>query len=89
MAKAEISWKRRTDEGEKREVYVQKVGTQWKFFKRAKRYDQWAALPEPPLEDWMELLDAIERRIARRLLKPGEDVRLKILIQANYPETKF
>lgn len=59
------------------------------FFKRAKRYDQWAALPEPPLEDWMELLDAIERRIARRLLKPGEDVRLKKLILENYPEAKF
>ena len=29
--------------------------------------------PEPPLEDWQELLDAVRRRINRRLLRPEEE----------------
>src|SRR5581483_3753296 len=66
MPKAEISWKRVTDEGVKLQVYVQRIGRDWKFFQREKRYDVWQPVPEPPLEDWMELLDAVQRLINRR-----------------------
>src|SRR6267143_784861 len=75
-AKAEISWKGRTAEGLKREVYARRVGGEWRFFARAKRYDQWQPLEHPPLEDWLELLDAVQRRAARRLLRPEEPARV-------------
>jgi hypothetical protein len=87
MAKAEISWKGRTDEGLKREVYAQRVGDRWKFFVRQKRYDQWLPMPDPPLEDWLELLDAVRRRVSRRLLRPEEEGRVKRSILERYPGT--
>jgi len=58
MAKAEIGWKRITDEGVHLQVYVQHVGGEWLFYAREGRYDQWQAVKEPVLEDWLELLDA-------------------------------
>ena len=85
-AKAEISWKDRTADGLRREVYAQRVGGEWRFFVREKRYDPWEALPHPPLEDWLELLDAVQRRITRRLLRPEEESRLKQTIRELYPE---
>jgi len=89
MAKAEISWKRLDDAGEKVMVYAQHVGDQWKFFKRSARYDMWLAVPEPPLEDWKELLDAVQRRISRRLLRPEEEARVKKYIHERFPEEKI
>ena len=85
-AKAEISWKGRTAEGLKREVYARRVGGQWRFFTRAKRYDQWQTLVHPPLADWLELLDAVERRAARRLLRPEEPARVRKIIHELFPE---
>jgi len=85
-AKAEISWKGRTAEGLKREVYARRVGGEWRFFARAKRYDQWQGLEHPPLEDWLQLLDAVERRTARRLLRPDEPARLKKTIHELFPD---
>jgi hypothetical protein len=89
MGKAEISWKGKTEEGIKREVYVRNVGAQWQFFEREKRYDQWQRLERPLLEDYMELLDAVQRRIARRLLRPEEEQRVKRMIRESYPEAKI
>ena len=86
MAKAEISWKRISDEGVRMQVYVQHVGRDWRFFARERRYDQWQDIAEPPLEDWLELLDAVQRRITRRLLRPEEESRLKQTIRELYPE---
>ena len=85
-AKAEISWKSRTAEGRKREVYARRVGGEWRFFAREKRYDLWQALEQPPLEDWLELLDAVQRRIARRLLRPELEGRLRRIIHELFPE---
>ena len=85
-AKAEISWKSRTAEGRKREVYARRVGGEWRFFAREKRYDLWQALEQPPLEDWLELLDAVQRRIARRLLRPELEGRLRKVIRELFPE---
>ena len=89
MAKAEISWKRVTDEGITMQVYVQHVGREWLFFAREKRFDRWQAVKDPPLEDWMELLDAVQRRINRRLLRPEEEARVKKSIRERFPEAKF
>ena len=88
-AKAEISWRRQTDEGERLHVYAKHRGDQWLFFQRAKRYDQWRLIEHPPLEDWLELLDAIRRRIARRLLKPEEEPRILRTIAERFPQANL
>lgn len=84
--KSEISWKSQTAEGVRREVYACHIGDQWRFFSRERRFDRWQPLDRPPLEDWLELLDAVNRRIARRLLKPEEADRLRRRIAEHYPE---
>jgi hypothetical protein len=84
--KAEISWKQRTADGGRREVYARHVGRRWLFFERERRFDEWRAVPHPQLEDWLELLDAVRRRIDRRLLRPEEAARVRENIRAEYPE---
>ena len=86
MAKAEISWKRKTEDGVPLQVYAQHVGREWKFFARERRFDQWQNIEDPPLEDLMELLDAVRRRINRRLLRPEEEARVVKRIRERYPE---
>ena len=86
MAKAEISWKRVTPEGVRLQVYVQHVGRDWRFFARQRRYDQWESIKDPPLEDWLELLDAVRRRINRRLLRPEEEGRVTKSIRERFPD---
>jgi len=88
MAKAEIGWTRVTEEGVTLKVYVQHVGRDWRFFARERRYDQWQAIAEPPLEDWLELLDAVRRLIIRRRLRPEEEERVKKSIRERFPEAK-
>jgi hypothetical protein len=89
MGKAEISWKGKNEEGVKREVYVRCIGQDWKFFVREKRYDEWEAMEHPPIEDYIELLDAVQRRIARRLMRPEEEQRVRRMIREAYPEAKI
>ncbi len=89
MPKAEISWKRETPEGERLQVYAQHIGREWRFFAREKRFDQWQHVPEPPLEDWLGLLDAIQRLITRRRIKPDEEARVKASIRQRFPDTKI
>jgi hypothetical protein len=55
---------------------------------RDRRFEQWQAVAEPPLEDWLELLDAVRRRISRRLLRPEEETRVKKSIYERFPEQK-
>jgi len=89
MAKAEISWRRDTAEGVRLQVYARHVGRDWRFFARERRYDQWQAIENPPLEDWLELLDAVRRRINRRLLRPEEESRVKRSIGERFPHAEF
>jgi len=89
MAKAEISWKRTTAEGVRLQVYARHVGRDWRFFTREQRYDQWQTVAEPPLEDWLELLDAVQRRINRRLLRPEEEARVNNSIRERFPEAEL
>jgi hypothetical protein len=86
MPKAEISWKRVTDDGVKLQVYVQHVGREWRFFHREKRFDVWQPVKDPPLEDWMALLDAMQRLITRRRYQPDDEERLRMQIRERYPE---
>jgi hypothetical protein len=86
MAKAEISWKRVTEEGVKLQVYAWRVGREWRFFQRERRFEQWQAVLEPPLEDWLELLDAVQRLITRRRLQPEHEKHLRRRIRERFPE---
>lgn len=85
MAKAEISWKRDTEDGKTLQCYAHHVGNRWIFFQREKRFDQWQEVKQPPLEDWMALLDSVRRRINRRLLRPEEEGRLEKAIVERFP----
>jgi hypothetical protein len=87
MPKAEIAWKRTTEDGEKIQVYVQRVKREWKFFHRAKRFDTWQPVPEPPLEDWLELLDAVQRLVNRRRYQPDDEERVRAQIRERFPES--
>ena len=88
-AKAEISWKRRTESGERVEVYARRVGGEWKFFMRDRRFEQWHAVADPPWEDWLALLDAVQRRINRRRSQPEEEARVKKMMHEKFPEKEI
>ena len=89
MPKAEISWKRTTEDGEKLQVYAQHVGREWKFFQRARRFDTWQPVAEPPLADWLELLDAMQRLVNRRRYQPADEELLRRQIRERHPEAEF
>jgi hypothetical protein len=84
--KGEIGWKRRNEDGEKIQVCARKTGNRWLFRIRAQKFDNWADYNNPELEDWMELLDSVRRRIQRNLIPEIEEDRLISTIKENYPE---
>ena|SRR5208282_1699804 len=87
MPKAEISWKRTTPEGDTLQCYAQHVGKEWVFYQRGKRFDNWQEVKFPPLEDWLALLDSVQRRINRQLLRPESETRLRKIIMERFPGT--
>ena len=89
MAKAEIGFERTLEDGTRRDVYVAHNGGQYRFFARGKRFDQWEPVKEPPLEDWLEFLDCVRRRVARRKLMPDEETRVLQAIRARFPEQEL
>jgi hypothetical protein len=86
--KAEIGWERRREDGTKVEVYVHHTGGQFRFFAREKRFDEWQALKDPPLEDWLALLDCVRRRMQRRKLMPEDEKRVIASIRERFPEAE-
>jgi len=89
VGKAEISWKRSSPEGERLEVYAHHVGDRWNFYIRERRVGQWTLMEQPPLEDWLKLLDSIRRRVNRRLLRPEEPARVEKTIRKLFPDAEF
>jgi hypothetical protein len=89
MPKAEISWKRATPEGHTLQCYAQHVGQRWIFYQREKRFDCWRQIKEPPLADWLALLDSVRRRINRRLLRPEEEARVRQAVLERFPGATF
>lgn len=88
MARLEVNWTKVGEDGEKRQLCAHRKGDAWEFFTRAKRFDDWQPLPSPPLEDWLELLDAVKRREGRHLAKPGDARHLAKRIREIFPEAK-
>jgi hypothetical protein len=89
MPKVEITWHRKNEEGVRLEINARRAGSQWQFYERERRFDQWQRVSQPPLEDWLALLDGVERRIQRRLLRPESAAQLRKLILEQYPEANF
>ena len=86
-ARAEICWNRRNEEGEKLQVSAHRSGNEWEFFIRHKRFDQWQPFSDPILEDWLELLDGLERRAQRKIHRPEEIDRIRKTIRERFPGT--
>jgi hypothetical protein len=84
--KVEITWKTRDAQGARREINARKAGAIWRFFEREKRFDRWDPIDHVPLEHWLRLLEAVQRRIARRLLRPEEETNLRRRIAELYPD---
>ena len=81
MPKRDISWTRRNEAGERVEIYVEQIGDRWIFHSRERRPEPWRVVEDPPLQEWLELLDAVERRIGRQLMKPLEADRIRKIIE--------
>ena len=86
MAKGEISWKGTFEDGRRRQAYAKKVGNQWRFYDREKRFDSWERILRPSLDDWLCLMDGVDRRVHRRLLQPQDAQRLRQTIKERFPE---
>jgi hypothetical protein len=86
--KAQIGWERRQADGSKLEVYALHTGGQYRFFARGKRYDDWQPVKAPPLEDWLALLDAVQRRVQRRKMMPDDEAKLVSAIRERFPEAE-
>ena len=86
MPKSEISWKRVSADGQKIQVNARQFGGEWRFSHREKRFDQWQAVAEPPLEDWLELLDSVRRFITRRRYQPKDETAIRRMILERFPD---
>ena len=85
-SKGDIGWKRSDAEGERVQVSAKKIGNRWLFHIRGKHNERWLEHAKPPLEDWLELLDAVRRRIQRDLIPEIEEDRLIKTIREKFPE---
>jgi len=91
-AKFEVGWTTLGEDGGKRHVNAQRFGGQWLFYERPKRRGrdiEWIKLEEPPLSDWLELLDALERRAARDLMPPDQVDDVRQMIRDRFPGHRF
>ena len=88
-SKGDIGWKRRDENGERLQVRAKKVGDRWLFRIRKQRFDDWQDHPTPSLDDWLELLYAVQRRIQRNLIPEIEEEHLVKTILEQFPEATF
>lgn len=89
MPRAEIIWKRRSPEGETVQVKARHFGDQWKFLVRGARFDQWQPVEQPPLEDWLMLLDGVRRRCGRGSLRREEIARIESIVRERFPDAEL
>ena len=88
-AKQEIGWTTDSEDGQVRHVFAHRFGGDWEFFERPKRRGrdiEWTPLENPPLSDWMELLEALQRRADRDLVPPAQVEAVKAMIRSRFPE---
>ena len=88
-SKGDMGWKRLDEDGQSLQIRAKKVGDRWLFQIRGKRFDDWHDHGAPPLEDWLELLDAVRRRIQRNLIPEIEEEYLMKTIREQFPHVTF
>ena len=53
MAKTEIGWKKRDEEGQRIQVEARRMGGRWLFYWRPARFERWESLEKPTKVDWL------------------------------------
>jgi hypothetical protein len=93
MAKDNIAWFREEPDGSQLEIYAQRVGTQWLFFCRPGRAHgrnwEWQPLEAPTLDDWLEVLDGVRRRVARRQYLPKDVAAIETEVRRRFPKAEL
>ncbi|MBL8804007.1 MAG: hypothetical protein JNN27_18530 [Planctomycetes bacterium] len=89
MARDNIEWVRKNAEGEKIEIKAHQIRERWDFYWRPGRTWGWNVLETPLLEDWLEVLDGVERRVHRRQYPLDEPAKVRRLIRERYPDAEF
>jgi hypothetical protein len=89
MARDNIEWVRKNAEGEKIEIKAHQIRERWDFYWRPGRTWGWNVLEAPLLEDWLEVLDGVERRVNRRQYPLDEPAKVRRLIRERYPDAEF
>lgn len=89
MARDDIEWVRRDAEGDKIEVKAHQIRERWDFYWRPGRHYGWEKLEAPLLDDWLEVLSGVERRVNRRQYPLDEPDKVRKLIRARFPGVKF
>ncbi len=85
-AKGEIGWRRLDEDGIRVKICAEPSGDKWRFYQQYRRHETWEEIRNAPLEDWVNLLDAVRRRIARKKIPMGEDKKLIQHIRSLYPD---
>ncbi len=89
MARDDIEWRRENAEGERIEIKAHQVRQRWDFFWRPGRSFGWEPLEQPLLEDWLEVLDGVERRVNRRQYPLDEPDKVRRQIRALFPKAEL
>lgn len=86
-AKVEIGWVCKGDDGDRRHVCARHFGGEWTFYQRPKRKGKdvrWEPVLDPALSDWLELHEAMERRVARSAALPHDLDRIRQRIRERF-----
>jgi len=65
------------------------MGGRWLFYWRPARFERWESLDKPTQEDWLKLLEGIERGANRRRFPEEEVVRVRRRILELFPEAEI
>ncbi len=82
--RTEIAWTKVVDDV-KHDVRARRTGDDWEFASRVGRGNPWQPLERPSLEDWLQLLDGVRRRIGRHRKLPEEERQLVRVIRDRFP----
>lgn len=87
--KAEIGWRKQLEDGTKIQVAARHFGRKWVFQYQTKRFEEWEDVENAPLEDWLELLETVERLIPRRRYTPADAEDIRRHIRESFPEVEI
>ncbi len=89
MNKGQIGWRRTLEDGTHMNCYAVAKGDRWQFYAQKERFEHWEPLKTAPVEDWLALLDAVDRRIRRMAARPETAAKIRKRIKELFPETEI